>query len=120
LPVRWLVRALGFFGLTAHLRASLLGDTGALALGGIIGYIAVIVRQEIVVLLICTVFLIEIGSVVLQVGYFKATKGKRIFRVAPYHHHLHMLGWTEQQVVVRFWIVSILVSVMALASLKMR
>ncbi|MBL8763283.1 MAG: phospho-N-acetylmuramoyl-pentapeptide-transferase [Phycisphaerae bacterium] len=97
-----------------------MGDTGALALGGLLGYIAVVIRQEILVLFMSTVFILEIGSVVLQVGYFKATGGKRIFRVAPYHHHLHLSGWTEQQVVVRFWIISVLLVVTALASIKIR
>jgi phospho-N-acetylmuramoyl-pentapeptide-transferase len=97
-----------------------MGDTGSLCLGGLIGYIAIVTRQEAVVLLMCSVFLIEIGSVAMQVGYFKATKGKRIFRCAPYHHHLHMSGWTEQKVVARFWIISVLLVVAALASLKLR
>jgi phospho-N-acetylmuramoyl-pentapeptide-transferase len=97
-----------------------MGDTGALALGGIIGYIALVTRQEFVVLLMCGVFLIEIGSVILQVGYFKATGGKRIFRVAPYHHHLHLLSWPEQQIVARAWIVSVLLVVVALATIKLR
>ncbi len=97
-----------------------MGDTGALCLGGIIGYPAMVVRQEIVVLVMCGVFLAEIGSVVIQVGYFKATKGKRVFRCAPYHHHLHLGGWTEQQVVRRLWIISVILMVAALASIKLR
>jgi len=97
-----------------------MGDTGALALGGVIGYVALVIRQEAVVLLMSGVFLVEIGSVALQVGYFKATGGKRIFRVAPYHHHLHLGGWPEQQVVARMWIVSVLLVVIALASIKVR
>lgn len=97
-----------------------MGDTGALALGGVLGYIALVTRQEILLLLMSVVFLIEIGSVTLQVGYFKLSGGKRIFRVAPYHHHLHLGGWTEQQVVVRFWIISLLMVVLALVSVKVR
>lgn len=97
-----------------------MGDTGSLAIGGMLGYIAVVIRQEIIVLFMCAIFLMEIGSVVLQVGYFKLTKGKRIFRCAPYHHHLHIGGWTESQVVARAWILAILVAVFALASLKLR
>ncbi|MBN8599094.1 MAG: phospho-N-acetylmuramoyl-pentapeptide-transferase [Planctomycetes bacterium] len=97
-----------------------MGDTGALSLGAMAGYIAVITRQEFVVLAMCGVFLIEAGSVMLQVGYFKWTKGKRIFKVAPYHHHLHLSGWTEQQVVARFWIITVLFVVLALASIKVR
>jgi phospho-N-acetylmuramoyl-pentapeptide-transferase len=97
-----------------------MGDTGSLSLGGMLGYIAVVIRQEVLVLLMCTVFLVEIASVVMQVGYFKATKGKRIFKCAPYHHHLHLSGWTESQVVARAWIISILIVVLALASVKVR
>jgi len=97
-----------------------MGDTGSLALGGLIGYIAIVIRQELLVLIMCGVFLFEIASVVMQVGYFKATKGKRIFRCAPVHHHFHLGGWTEGQVVARAWIVSILLAVLALASLKVR
>jgi len=102
-----------------------MGDTGSLALGGLIAYIAVMIRQEIVVFLMCGVFVLEIGSVILQVGWFKYTRlktgtGRRIFRIAPYHHHLHQGGWAENQVVSRLWIVGILLSVIALATLKIR
>lgn len=97
-----------------------MGDTGSLCLGGLIGYYAIILRQEFVVLVMSVVFLTEIGSVVMQVGYFKATKGKRVFRCAPYHHHLHLGGWTEHQIVARAWIVSILLVIAALASIKVR
>jgi phospho-N-acetylmuramoyl-pentapeptide-transferase len=97
-----------------------MGDTGSLALGGLMAYIAIVIRHEAVLLLMCGMFLIEIGSVVLQVGCFKLTKGKRIFRVAPIHHHFHLGGWTEQQVVARFWIISIILVVLALASIKVR
>lgn len=97
-----------------------MGDTGSLCLGGLIGYYAIILRQELVVLAMSTVFLTEIASVVLQVGYFKVTKGKRIFRCAPYHHHLHLGGWTEHQIVARAWIVSIVLVIAALASIKVR
>jgi phospho-N-acetylmuramoyl-pentapeptide-transferase len=111
---------LGFLWWNCSPARVFMGDTGALCLGGIIGYVAVVTRQEIVVLLMSGVFLIEIGSVALQVGYFKATGGKRIFKVAPYHHHLHLSGWPEQQVVARLWIISILLVVMGLASIKVR
>jgi phospho-N-acetylmuramoyl-pentapeptide-transferase len=111
---------LGFLWWNCSPAQVFMGDTGSLCLGGLIGYIAVVTRQEAVVLLMSGVFLVEIGSVAMQVGYFKATKGKRIFRCAPYHHHLHMGGWTEQKVVARFWIISVLLVVAALASLKLR
>jgi phospho-N-acetylmuramoyl-pentapeptide-transferase len=111
---------LGFLWFNCSPAQVFMGDTGALALGGVLGYIALVTRQEVLLLLMSVVFLVEIGSVTLQVGYFKLSGGKRIFRVAPYHHHLHLGGWTEQQVVVRFWIVSVLMVVVALASIKMR
>ncbi|TVS08052.1 MAG: phospho-N-acetylmuramoyl-pentapeptide-transferase [Phycisphaerales bacterium] len=97
-----------------------MGDTGSLCLGGLIGYMAIVLRQEIVVLLMCGVFLIEIGSVMLQVSYFRKTGGKRIFRCAPIHHHFHLGGWQEQQVVTRAWILSIVLIVFALATIKLR
>ncbi|MCA3003735.1 MAG: phospho-N-acetylmuramoyl-pentapeptide-transferase [Phycisphaerales bacterium] len=111
---------LGFLWFNCSPAAVFMGDTGSLALGGLIGYIAMVVRQEIIVLAMCGIFLAEIGSVVLQVGYFKATKGKRIFLCAPYHHHLHRLGWPEPQVVTRLWIVAVLLVVLSLATLKLR
>ena len=97
-----------------------MGDTGSLPLGGLIAYIAVAMRQEVVMLIMCGVFLAEIGSVMLQVGYFKMTGGRRIFRCAPYHHHLHLMGWTESQVVQRLWIVAILLTVLGIVTLKIR
>jgi phospho-N-acetylmuramoyl-pentapeptide-transferase len=97
-----------------------MGDTGSLALGGLIAYIAVVTRQEIVVLVMSGVFIIEIMSVVAQVGYFKATGGRRILRCAPIHHHYHLGGWTESQVVQRAWIVSVLLGIVAIATLKIR
>jgi len=97
-----------------------MGDTGSLCLGGLIGYMAIVIRQEALVLLMSGVFLIEIGSVVMQVAYFKATKGKRIFRCAPYHWHLHMGGWAEQKIVARLWIVTVILVALALASIKVR
>jgi phospho-N-acetylmuramoyl-pentapeptide-transferase len=111
---------LGFLWWNCSPAQVFMGDTGSLCLGGLIGYIALAVRQEALVLLMCGAFLMEIASVMLQVGYFKASGGKRIFRCAPFHHHLHLGGWTEQQVVARAWIVSILLVVVALATVKLR
>ena len=111
---------LGFLWWNCSPAAVFMGDTGSLCLGGLVGYISVVVRQEILALVMCGVCLLEIGSVVIQVGYFKATKGKRVFKCAPYHHHLHMGGWREQQIVARFWIVSVILVVLALASIKVR
>jgi phospho-N-acetylmuramoyl-pentapeptide-transferase len=102
-----------------------MGDTGSLALGGLLAYIAVVIRQEILLLIMSGIFLVEIASVVLQVGYFKYTRartgtGQRLFKVAPIHHHFHIVGWTEQQVVSRFWIVTSILVVLALALIKVR
>jgi phospho-N-acetylmuramoyl-pentapeptide-transferase len=111
---------LGFLWWNCSPAQVFMGDTGSLPLGGLLGYMAVASRQEIVVLLMCGVFLIEIASVVIQVGVFRSTGGKRVFLCAPYHHHLHLKNWTEQQVVARAWIVSAVLVVIGLASLKVR
>jgi len=116
---------LGFLWWNASPAQVFMGDTGSLALGGIIAYIALVIRQEALVLLMCGVFIAEILSVVLQVGCFKITRlatgtGKRIFRIAPYHHNLHLSGWTENQVVTRAWIVAAILVVLALALVKVR
>ena len=111
---------LGFLWWNCSPAQVFMGDTGSLCLGGILGYIAVVIRQEAVVLLMSGVFLLEIGSVVVEVGYFKATGGKRVFRCAAYHRHLHLGGWAEQRIVARFWIITVLLLVVGLASLKMR
>lgn len=111
---------LGFLWWNCSPASVFMGDTGAIALGGLVGYVALVTRQEFVVLLMCGVFLVEIGSVVLQVGYFRATKGRRLFHCSPYHYHLHMSGWTEQKIVVRFWIITFLLGIVALASIKVR
>lgn len=102
-----------------------MGDTGSLALGGVLAYVAVVIRQEVLLLIMGGVYLLEIASVVLQVGYFKYTRartgtGQRLFKVAPIHHHFHIGGWTEQQVVSRFWIVTSILVVLALAIIKVR
>ncbi len=103
-----------------------MGDTGSLSLGGAIGYIGIVLRQEILLLVVGGVFAFEAISVMLQVGVFKATKrrnggaGRRIFLMAPYHHHLHLKGWSEPQVVVRLWLVGAVLAAVGLATLKMR
>ncbi len=111
---------LGFLWWNCSPAKVFMGDTGSLGLGGLIAFLAIVLRQEIVILLMCAIFLWEILSVVMQVGYFRWTGGKRVFRCAPYHHHLHLSGWTEGQVVCRAWIVALLLVVMALASVKLR
>jgi phospho-N-acetylmuramoyl-pentapeptide-transferase len=111
---------LGFLWWNCAPASVFMGDTGALSLGGLLGYFAVVIRHEPLVLLMSGVFLLEIGSVALQVGYFKSTKGKRIFRCAPYHWHLHMGGWSEQKIVARLWIVTIVLVVGALLTVNIR
>src|SRR5262245_12823582 len=111
---------LGFLWWNCSPAQVFMGDTGALSIGGIIGYIATVTRQEIVVIVMSGVFVTEIGSSALQILVFKLTGGRRVFRVAPYHHALHLRGWPEQQVVVRLWIVSMILIVIALASIKVR
>jgi phospho-N-acetylmuramoyl-pentapeptide-transferase len=116
---------LGFLWYNAHPAQVFMGDTGSLPLGGLIGYIAIVTRQEFILLLAGGVFVIEAGSVILQVGYFKMTKpagggqGKRLFRCAPLHHHFHLGGWAESRVVIRFWILGVLFAAMGLATLKL-
>ncbi|MFW6060574.1 MAG: phospho-N-acetylmuramoyl-pentapeptide-transferase, partial [Phycisphaeraceae bacterium] len=97
-----------------------MGDSGSLPLGGLMGFIAVVVRQEFLLIIIAGVFVMEALSVMLQVGYFRYSGGKRIFRCAPIHHHFHLGGWTEQQVVVRFWLLTALCAAIALATIKLR
>jgi len=92
---------------------------GALAIGAAIGVLAVIVRQELVALLMGGVFVLETASVILQVASFKLT-GRRIFRMAPIHHHFELKGWAEPKVIVRFWIISLLLVLAGLATLKLR
>jgi len=96
-----------------------MGDTGALALGGAIGAVAVLVKKELLLLLICAIFVIESLSVIIQVTYFKRT-GRRIFRMAPIHHHFELSGWAEPKVVVRFWIVGIILALLTLTTFKIR
>ena len=97
-----------------------MGDTGSLPLGGLLAYVAVAIRQEILLIIIGGVFFMEMGSVILQVLYFKKTGGKRIFRCSPIHHHFHLGGWSEQQVVTRFWVIAAICAMVALVSIKLR
>ncbi|GGX41367.1 phospho-N-acetylmuramoyl-pentapeptide-transferase [Undibacterium squillarum] len=116
---------LAFLWFNAHPAQVFMGDVGALALGGALGTIAVIVRQEIVLFIMGGVFVAETVSIILQVSYFKYTKkrygeGRRLFLMAPLHHHFEKKGWKETQVVVRFWIVTILLVLVGLSTLKLR
>ena len=111
---------LGFLWFNAYPAQVFMGDVGALALGAAMGTIAVIVRQEIVLFIMGGLFVAEALSVMVQVMYFKYTGGKRIFRMAPLHHHYELGGWKETQVVVRFWIITIMLVLFGLSTLKLR
>jgi phospho-N-acetylmuramoyl-pentapeptide-transferase len=116
---------LAFLWFNAHPAQVFMGDVGALALGGALGTIAVITRQEIVLGIMGGIFVLEALSVMAQVSWFKYTKrktgtGRRILLMAPLHHHFEKKGWTETQVVVRFWIITMLLCLVGLASLKLR
>jgi len=116
---------LGFLWFNAYPAEVFMGDVGALALGAALGIVAVIVRQEIVLFIMGGVFVIETFSVAAQVIYFKYTKkrfgvGRRIFLMAPLHHHYEQKGWKETQVVVRFWIISMMLVLVGLSTLKLR
>jgi phospho-N-acetylmuramoyl-pentapeptide-transferase len=110
---------LGFLWFNTYPAQVFMGDIGALALGAALGTIAVIVRQELVVLIMGGIFVVETASVILQVLSFKTT-GKRIFRMAPIHHHFELKGWAEPKVIVRFWIISFILVLAGLATLKLR
>jgi phospho-N-acetylmuramoyl-pentapeptide-transferase len=111
---------LGFLWFNAYPAEVFMGDVGALALGGALGTMAVIVRQEIVLFIMGGVFVMETLSVMIQVLYFKASGGKRVFRMAPLHHHYELEGWKESQVVVRFWIITMMLVLFGLSTLKLR
>jgi len=111
---------MGFLWYNAHPAKVFMGDTGSLPLGGLIGYIAIVTRQELMLFLVGGVFVMEAMSVILQVGYFKLTKGKRIFLIAPIHHHFHVAGWSEPQTVIRFWLLGAAFAVFALTTVKLR
>jgi phospho-N-acetylmuramoyl-pentapeptide-transferase len=111
--------SLGFLWYNCHPAKVFMGDTGSLALGGAIGIVAILIKQEIVLLLVGGVFVMEAVSVILQVASFRLT-GKRIFRMAPIHHHFEKAGWSETQVTIRFWILSIIFALLGLLTLKLR
>jgi phospho-N-acetylmuramoyl-pentapeptide-transferase len=110
---------LGFLWFNAYPAQVFMGDVGALAIGAAIGVLAVIVRQELVTLVMGGIFVLETASVILQVGSYKL-RGKRIFRMAPLHHHFELKGWAEPKVIVRFWIISLFLVLAGLATLKLR
>ena len=110
---------LGFLWFNTYPAQVFMGDVGALGLGAALGAVAVMVRQELVLFIMGGVFVIETLSVILQVGSYKLT-GKRIFRMAPLHHHYELKGWPEPRVIVRFWIISLILVLIGLATLKIR
>ncbi len=111
--------SLGFLWFNAPPASIFMGDTGSLSLGGLLGAVAVAVKHEIVLAIIGGLFVLEAVSVIVQVVSFKLT-GKRVFRMAPIHHHFEQLGWTEPQIVIRFWIVAVVLALAGLATLKLR
>ncbi len=111
--------SLGFLWYNSHPASVIMGDTGALALGGVLGTMAVLLKKEILLLIVGGVFWAENVSVVLQVASFK-WRGKRIFKMAPIHHHFELLGWPEEKIVVRFWIVGVLLALLTLGTFKVR
>ena len=116
---------IGFLWYNAHPAQVFMGDTGSLALGGIIASLAIIVRKELLIPIICGIFLVENLSVVLQVAYFKYTKrkygeGRRIFLMSPLHHHYQKLGYHESKIVTRFWIIGIVLAVLSVVTLKIQ
>jgi len=109
----------GFLWYNAYPAQVFMGDVGSLSLGGSIGMLAVLTKNELILLLVGGLFVIEALSVIIQVGSFK-TRGKRVFRMAPIHHHYEKLGWDEPKIIVRFWLVSLLFALLALGTLKVR
>jgi phospho-N-acetylmuramoyl-pentapeptide-transferase len=111
--------SLGFLWYNAHPAEVFMGDVGALGLGGAMGTVAVLLKQEVLLLFIGGVYVIELMSVVIQVTSFKL-RGKRVFKMAPLHHHFEALGWQEAKVITRFWIAGLVMALFALATLKLR
>jgi phospho-N-acetylmuramoyl-pentapeptide-transferase len=111
--------ALGFLWYNAPPAMVFMGDTGSLSLGATIAAIAIMIKHELVLAVIGGLFVVEALSVIIQVGYFKTT-GKRFFKMAPLHHHFEKKGWPESQIVIRFWIITIILAIIGLASLKIR
>ena len=112
--------SIGFLWYNAHPAEIFMGDVGSLALGGAIGTVAVIIKQELLLPFIGGIFVLEAVSVILQVGSYKLRKGKRIFRMAPLHHHFELMGWSESKVIARFWIGALVFALFALTTLKLR
>jgi phospho-N-acetylmuramoyl-pentapeptide-transferase len=112
--------SLGFLWYNAHPAEIFMGDVGSLGLGGAMAVVAVLIKQEILLLFIGGIFVLEAFSVILQVGSYKLRNGKRIFKMAPLHHHFEALGWTESKIIARFWIAGLVLALFALTTLKLR
>jgi phospho-N-acetylmuramoyl-pentapeptide-transferase len=111
---------IGFLWYNAYPAQVFMGDVGSLSLGGALGTLAIMTKQEILLAIVGGIFVLETFSVIAQVGWFKLSGGKRIFRMAPIHHHFELKGWPEPKVIVRFWIISILLALVAISTLKLR
>ncbi len=111
---------LGFLWYNTYPAQVFMGDVGSLSLGGALGIVAVMIRQELVFFIMSGLFVMETLSVILQVGYFKYTKGQRLFKMAPLHHHFELKGWSEPKVIVRFWIITVVFVLCGLATIKLR
>lgn len=111
---------LGFLWYNCHPAEIFMGDVGALSLGGTLGAVALMIKQELLLFMVAGVFILEALSVMLQVTYFRLSGGKRIFKMAPLHHHFELKGWSEQKIVVRFWIIAIIFALFSLTTLKLR
>ncbi|MEW5735501.1 MAG: phospho-N-acetylmuramoyl-pentapeptide-transferase [Thermodesulfobacteriota bacterium] len=112
--------SMGFLWFNAYPAQVFMGDVGSLSLGGALGAVAVATKQELALVIVGGLFVMEALSVILQVSYFKITKGKRIFKMAPIHHHFELKGWPEPRVIVRFWIIAILLALISVSTLKLR
>ena len=111
--------SLGFLWFNCHPAQVFMGDVGSMSLGGALGTVAILIKQEILLVLVGGLFVMEATSVILQVGSFKL-RGTRIFRMAPIHHHFELGGWSETKVVIRFWILAVIFALLSLATLKLR
>ena len=111
--------SMGFLWWNCYPAQVFMGDVGSLALGGALGTVAVLIKQELLLFLVGGLFMVEAFSVILQVGSFKL-RGKRIFRMAPLHHHFELIGWKEPQIIIRFWIVAFVFALFSLTTLKLR
>ncbi|MFH2075359.1 MAG: phospho-N-acetylmuramoyl-pentapeptide-transferase [Pseudomonadota bacterium] len=111
---------IGFLWYNTYPAQVFMGDVGSLSLGGALGTLAILTKQEILLAIVGGIFVLETFSVIFQVGWFKISNGKRIFRMAPLHHHFELKGWAEPKVIVRFWIISVLLALVAISTLKLR